>query len=60
MSKKVWYEIQLECIKESASFTCKVGDIQTVAKVKSKGLAYQVALKLEEIYRKEYWKISIV
>ena len=58
--KKQWYEIKLKCIKENASLDCKVGDIQTIAKVKSLGLAYQVTLKLEEIYDKEHWKVMIL
>lgn len=60
MGKKIWYEIQLKCIKENAAFSCVVGETQTIAKVKSVGLAYQVAMKLQEIYDAEHWKVMIL
>jgi hypothetical protein len=59
MSKKIWYEIELECIKDNANFSCVAGEKQIIAKVKSVGLAYQMALKLQEIYDKEHWKVII-
>ena len=59
MSKKQWYEIQVECIKFNPTCTLLVGEKNTVAKVKSYGLAFQVANFLQSIYSKEYFDISI-
>ena len=46
MSKKQWFYIQAECITDNAALTVKKGDIEIVAKVKSKGLAFIVANSL--------------
>ena len=60
MSKKQWFTVEVECVKYSASSTCKVGEKWTVAKVKSYGLAFIVAEHLQETtYKPEYFKVSI-
>lgn len=56
---KQWYTIETECIKYNASLSMLVGEKIIVAKVKSKGLAYYTAQTLENIYKPEYFKISI-
>lgn len=51
MSKKVWYQIEIECIKFNPSFDMKVGEKQIVAKVKSYGLAYTTANTIKDVYK---------
>lgn len=51
MSKKVWYTVEIECIKFNPSFDMKVGEKQVVAKVKSYGIAYAVAQTISGIYK---------
>lgn len=50
MSKKVWYNVEIECIKNNPAFTLKVGEKDTVARVKSYGLAYAVAMEISKVY----------
>ena len=50
MSKKQWYEIEIECIKFDPSFNMTVGEKQIVAKVKSKGLAFVAANAIGKLY----------
>jgi hypothetical protein len=59
MVKKLWYSIDVECIKNNVSFSCDVGTKWTVAKVLSKGLAFIVADNLQSAYKPEYFKITI-
>ena len=69
MAAKQWYQIEIECMKYQASSTMLVGEKNIVAKVKSEGLAYKVAsgadsrtilaTSLQEIYKTEYFKITI-
>ena len=56
--KKVWYEIEVECINNS---TCDmaIGEKTVIAKVKSKGLAHVLYNKLLEVYKPNYFKIRI-
>ena len=51
MSKKQWYQIEIECIKFNPSFDMKVGEKQIVAKVKSQGLAYITANTIKDVYK---------
>ena len=60
MAKKVWYEIQVECIQFNIMGNMQVGDKMIVAKVKSKGNALIVRNTLESIYRQPYYKVEIV
>lgn len=59
MAKKVWFSIEVECIKNKSCMSLAVGEKWTVAKVVSKGLAFIVADQLRSVYNPEYFKISI-
>lgn len=57
--KKQWYNIYMECIKDSPSITAKVGEISLVGKIKSEGLAYTTCKTIQESvgkYFKVYYK----
>lgn len=58
---KIWYEIEIECVsRPPACQTLQVGERVTVAKVKSKGLAYITAQAYANaIYSTPYHKIHI-
>lgn len=60
MAKKVWYEIQVECIQFNIMGNMQVGEKMIVAKVKSKGNALIVRNTLESIYRTPYYKVEIL
>lgn len=60
MAKKVWYEIQVECVQYNIMGKMQVGDKMIVAKVKSKGNAIIVRNTLETIYRSPYYKVEIL
>ena len=51
MSKKQWYQIEIECIKFNPSFDMKVGEKQVIGKVKSYGLAYAAANAIKDVYK---------
>jgi hypothetical protein len=57
MAKKEWYTVVARCIEENSIHDCKVGDTIILAKVKSLGNAYTVAVALSETYG-EYFTIS--
>ena len=59
MSNKIWYSIEIECIKFNPFCTLLVGEKSIVCKVKSYGLAYNIAQFLESVYNKEYFTITI-
>jgi hypothetical protein len=46
----------MECIKESAIITAKVGEIEHIGKVKSEGLAYTTCKAIQETVG-EYFKV---
>ena len=57
--KKQWYNIYMECIKESPSIDSKLGEVQQVGKIKSEGLAYATCKAIQESvgkYFKVYYK----
>ena len=57
--KKQWYNIYMECIKESAGVTAKLGEISNIGKIKSEGLAYVTCKAIQEIVKdnfKVYYK----
>ena len=60
MAKKVWYEIQVECVSYNLLGNMQVGEKMIVAKVKSKGNALIVRNTLETVYRQPYYKVEIV
>lgn len=47
--RKQWYNIYMECIKESPSVTAKLGEVSHVGKIKSEGLAYATCKAMQEI-----------
>ena len=52
MREKTWYEVKVTCNQNGRNSALSRPMIdETVAKVKSSGLAYQVKLKMEEIYK---------
>ena len=59
MANKQWYTITAEYIKFQSSCTCNVGEVLVLAKVSSSGNAYVCAKALSQIYKPEYFKISI-
>lgn len=54
--KKKWYNIYMECIKESPSITSKLGDVSYIGKIKSEGLAYVTCKAIQETVG-EYFKV---
>ena len=54
--KKVWYNIYMECIKESPSIEAKLGEVICIGKIKSEGLAYQTCKAIQETVG-EYFKV---
>lgn len=57
--KKQWYNIYMECIKESPTVTTKLGEVSCVGKIKSKGLAYVACKAIQETVKdnfKVYYK----
>lgn len=46
--KKLWYNIYMECIKESPSTTSKFGEVQLIGKIKSEGLAYLTCQSIQK------------
>jgi hypothetical protein len=51
MAKKEWYSIEIECIKETATFDMLLGEKQVIAKVKSMGLACFIVASIEKLYK---------
>ena len=60
MAKKIWYNVEVECIKESANCTMRKGEKEVIAKVKSKGLAHVTAIGMKSIYKKDLFKIKVI
>ena len=54
--KKQWYNIYMECTKESAGVTAKLREVNLVGKIKSEGLAYQTCKAIQETVG-EYFKV---
>lgn len=52
--KKQYYTIYAECIKDSASIDNKVGEVITLGKIKSKGLAYVTCMAIQETMGEHY------
>lgn len=58
MSKKIWFDVVIECVKYNPDSTLKVGEVDTLARVKSKGLAFIVAIELQKFYGEDF-KVTI-
>lgn len=57
--KKQWYNIYMECIKESTITTSKLGEVKQIGKIKSEGLAYVTCKAIQETVKdnfKVYYK----
>ena len=57
--KKQWYNIYMECIKESTITTTKLGEVSCIGKIKSEGLAYATCKAIQETVKdnfKVYYK----
>lgn len=52
--KKQWYNIYMECIKESALITASMGEKICVGKVKSEGLAYVTCKAIQEAVKENF------
>lgn len=46
--KKQYYNIYMECIKESPTITAKLGEVICIGKIKSEGLAYVTCKAIQE------------
>jgi hypothetical protein len=57
--KKEWYDIYMECIKESPTVTTKLGEVIHIGRIKSEGLAYVACKAMQESVKvnfKVYYK----
>lgn len=57
--KKQWYNIYMECVKESSAVTAKLGEVNNIGKIKSEGLAYATCKAIQETVKdnfKVYYK----
>ena len=52
--KKVWYNIYMECIKESAGVTAKLGEVNHIGKIKSEGLAFATCKAIQETVKNNF------
>lgn len=52
--KKIWYNIYMECIKESAITTAKLGEVECIGKIKSEGLAYSTCKAIQESVKENF------
>ena len=46
--KKQYYNIYMECIKESPAVTAKLGEVICIGKIKSEGMAYVTCKAIQE------------
>ena len=46
--KKQYYNIYMECIKESPIVTAKLGEVICIGKIKSEGMAYVTCKAIQE------------
>lgn len=56
--KKVNFTIYAECVEENATHTSKLGEVLTLGKIKSEGLAYVTCKAIQETMKhfKVYYK----
>ena len=52
--KKQWYNIYMECIKESPTITAKLGEIKDIGKIKSEGLAYVTCKAIQKTVKENF------
>ena len=57
--KKKWYNIYMECTKESPTVTAKLGEAICIGRIESEGLAYVACKAIQEAVKlnfKVYYK----
>lgn len=54
--KKVWYNLYMECIKESPAIEAKLGEVICIGKIKSEGYAWIVCSAIQNNVR-PYFKV---
>lgn len=54
--KKQYYTIYAECIEENCIHDSKLGEVLTLGKIKTKGLAYVTCMAIQETMG-EYYKV---
>ena len=52
--KKQWYNIYMECIKESPTVTMKLGEVNNIGRIKSQGLAYTTCKAIQETVNENF------
>lgn len=52
--KKQWYDIYMECVKESPSTTSKLGEVTHIGKIKSEGLAVFTCTAIQKTMSKNF------
>lgn len=52
--KKEWYNIYMECTKESPAVTTRLGEVIHIGKVKSEGFAYVACKSIQEIAKNNF------
>ena len=52
--KKQWYNIYMECTKESPAVTTRLGEVVCIGRIKSEGLAYQTCMAIQETVKENF------
>ena len=52
--RKQWYNIYMECIKESVGVTAKLGEVNHIGKIKSEGLAFTTCKAIQEAVKENF------
>ena len=52
--KKEWYNIYMECTKESPTVTEKLGSVKNIGRIKSEGLAYVTCKAIQETVKNNF------
>lgn len=52
--RKQWYNIYMECIKDSPALTVKLGDVSCIGKIKSEGLAHATCKAIQETVKENF------
>ena len=52
--KKKWYNIYMECIREHAGLTAKLGEVSCIGRIESEGLAYVTCKAIQETVKDDF------
>lgn len=52
--KKEWYNVYMECIKESPTVTARLGEVIHIGRIKSEGLAYTTCKAIQETVKNNF------